>query len=235
MPSKGVSMSPKQVAETLPDVKMRFKDAFPYPGVVVMMGQRGSGKTATAMWVMEELHKTLGIGGVIYKAPNALKKMMPDWVEFSSNIKRLPHECVVIIDEAQQEANSRRSGSDANLDLANAVALSRQRKQLIFLISHHSRKLDMVDVMDASRIVWKQPSAGQVMFERKEIKPFSERAIAKYEALRGNKQRHAYCMDFSTLKFGFTKTNLPSFWSEDISTGMADLGTTTMPGGTLLR
>ena len=233
MPSKAVSMSPKQVAETLPDVKMRFKDAFPYPGVVVMMGQRGSGKTATAMWVMEELHKTLGIGGVVHKAPNALKKMLPDWVEYSTKVTRLPHECVVIIDEAQQEANSRRSSSEANLDLANAVALSRQRKQLIFLISHHSRKLDMADVMDASRIIWKQPSAGQVMFERKEIKQFSERAIARYEALKGNPQKQAYVMDFSTLKFGFTRTNLPSFWSDGVSTGMADLGT--VPGGSLLR
>jgi len=222
-------MTAKKVAEQMPDSKFKFRDAFPFPGVLVVMGRRGSGKTALAMWVMEEYHRTKGIGGAVFKAPNAMKKMLPDWVETPARIKAIPADSVVVIDEAQQVANARRSSSNENLDLANLVALSRQRNQLIILISHHSRKLDMLDVMDASRIIWKQPTAGQVMFERSELKPFCQRAVEKFGQQKGNSKKVAYVMDFENLSFGFTPARMPSFWNNDLSTGMAGLST----GGTL--
>ena len=49
------SASPKVVAQTAPDRKFKFKDAFPHPGVDLVMGQRGSGKTAMAFWMMEQI------------------------------------------------------------------------------------------------------------------------------------------------------------------------------------
>ena len=231
MNGKGL-MTAKSVAEQAPDTKFKFRDAFPSPGVVVVMGKRGSGKTGLAMWVMEEYHKSKGLGGAVFKAPAAMRKLLPEWVETPNRIRGIPEDSVVIIDEAQQVANARRSSSNDNLDLAQLVALSRQRNQLIILISHHSRKLDMVDVMDASRIIWKQPSAGQVMFERSELKPFCQRAITKFEEQKGNLRRMAYVMDFETLKFGFTPAKLPTFWNDGLSTGMAGLDR--VGGGTLL-
>ena len=229
------AMTPKKVAEQAPDVKFRFRNAFPFPGVIVVMGKRGSGKTALAMWVMEEYHRTKGLGGAVFRAPSAMKKLLPNWVETPSQLSRLPNDSVVIIDEAQQVANARRSSSTENLDLAQCVALSRQRNQLIFLISHHSRKLDMLDVMEASRVIWKQPTAGQVMFERPELKPFSERAVKKFAASKGNPQKLAYVMDFESLTFGFTSAKMPSFWNNNLSTGMAGLGRGFSSGGALLQ
>ena len=90
----------------------------------------------------------------------------------------------------------------------------------------------MVDVMDASRIIWKQPTAGQVMFERSELKPFCKRAIDKFSEQKGNLRRMAYVMDFESLKFGFTPAKLPTFWNDGLSTGMAGLDRA--GGGTLL-
>lgn len=193
-----------------------------------MMGKRGSGKTATAMYAMEEWHNLSGgrIGGAVLKAPSGVKKLLPEWVATPNRIRGVPTDSVVIIDEAQQMANARRSASNDNLDLAQLVALSRQRNQLVILISHHSRKLDMNDVMDASRVIWKLPAAGQVMFERKEMKPFSQRAVDRFAQRKGNPQKVAYVMDFEDLAFGFTQTKLASFWSEGLSTGYSgpDLG-----------
>jgi hypothetical protein len=223
MPDTG-TMTAKKVAELTPDTKFRFRDAFPFPGVIVVMGRRGSGKTALAMWVMEEYHRSRGVGGAVFKAPKAMKSLLPDWVETPTQLSRLPTDSVIVIDEAQQVANARRSSSTENLDLAQCVALSRQRNQLIFLISHHSRKLDMLDLMDASRVIWKQPTAGQVMFERPELKPFCQRAVKKFSEKKGNPQKLAYVMDFESLTFGFVNAKMPSFWSDGLSTGMAGLG-----------
>jgi hypothetical protein len=228
------SMAPKKVAEVAPDIKFRFRDTFPFPGVVVIMGGRGGGKTAFGMWAMEELHRK-GYGGAVFKAPNAMKKLLPDWVETPTKLTRLPYDSVILIDEAQGVANARRSSSNDNLDLAQCVALSRQRNQLIILISHHSKKLDMLDVMEANRIIWKQPTAGQVMFERKEIQPFSQRALKKFAERKGNPKKAAYVMDFQTLAFGFTDAKMPSFWSDEMSVAMAGLGQGFGGGGPLLQ
>lgn len=220
--------TPKQVAQSAPDKKVKFSEAFPTPGVVMLMGQRGSGKTASAFWAMEEIYKhTNGaMGGAVLKAPSGIKKQLPNWVATPNRIRGIPTDSVVIIDEAQQMANARRSASNDNLDMAQLVALSRQRNQLIILISHHSRKLDMNEVMDCSRVIWKKPSAGQVMFERKEMKPFAERAVQKFAERKGNLQKVAYVMDFENLTFGFTQTKLASFWTESLSTGYSgpDMG-----------
>jgi hypothetical protein len=229
-----VAMSPRKVAEVAPDKKFRFREAFPSPGVIVVMGERGSGKTSLGMWVMEELHRTKEMGGAVFKAPNAMRKLLPDWVETPTKLSRLPRDSVVVIDEAQGVANARRSSTNENLDLAQCVALSRQRNQLIILISHHSKKLDMLDVMDANRIIWRQPTAGQVMFERKEIQPFSQRALRKFSERKGSARRVAYVMDFQSLTFGFTEAKMPSFWSDGLSIGMAGLGQGFGSGGTLL-
>ena len=230
------SASPKVVAQTAPDRKFKFKDAFPYPGVDLLMGKRGSGKTAMAFWMMEEIYNLTNgaMGGAVLKAPAGVKKLLPGWIATPNRIRGIPTDSVVIIDEAQQMANSRRSASNENLDMATLVALSRQRNQLIILISHHSRKLDMNEVMDCSRVIWKKPSAGQVMFERKEMKPFAERAVAKFAERKGNLQKVAYVMDFESLTFGFVNAKMPSFWSDGRSTGMAGLGQQ-LGGGPLLQ
>jgi len=222
---KGQSLDPKNVALTYPDTNLSFKQAFPFPGVVPVFGARGQGKTAMAMWVMERYYQSSGgkIGGAVYRPPNAMRKLLPEWVQTPRNLNSLPKGCVIVIDEAQQVAHARRSSSSENLELATLVALARQRRQLIFLVTHHSRKLDMLDIMEASRVVWKKPTAGHLMYERKETKPFAQRAFDKYREKKGLPQKWAYVMDFEELRFGFIACKMPTFWCDAISTGMADM------------
>jgi len=218
--------TPFTVARDAPDTDFKFNDAFPTQGVVVVMGDRGQGKTAMAYWVMHERHqRSKGkIGGTVLQAPKALKRALPDWVETPQLLMQIPRDSVVVIDEAQQIAHARRAMSDANLELANLVALSRQRNQLIFIITHHSRKLDLLNMMDASRVIWKKPLASHVMLERKEIKPFTNRAFQAFTAKGGDARKWAYVMDFQTLRFGFVPTKLAPWWTEEISTGLGTLG-----------
>ena len=221
-------MTPQSVALTVPDTpKYKLWDAIPEDGVIAIFGAQGTGKTAFAMSIMEQVHeRSKGErGGAVYMAPPAMRKLLPGWVEAPRQLRSIPKNAVVVIDEAQQVAHSRRSSSKDNLDMANLVALSRQRHQLVILITHHSRKLDVLTVLDAKRIIWKEPSAGHVMLERKEFKPFAQRAYEKFALVKGNHKKWAYCMDFNHLKFGFIPAKMPSFWSEEISCGMADMGT----------
>ena len=235
MATRGL-MTPQSVAISLPDTpKYKIKDAIPESGVCVVLGAQGEGKTSFAMWMMELMREQSNgeRAGAVYMAPPAMRRLMPDWVEAPRQLRAIPRDSVVVIDEAQQIAHSRRSASKDNLDLANLVALSRQRNQLIFLVTHHTRKLDVLTVTDAKRIIYKKPAAGHVMMERKEFKPFAGRAYEKFQQQKGKSQKWAYVMDFNNLNFGFIQAKMPSFWSEELSCGMADLGTAGA-GSTLL-
>lgn len=218
--------TPLSVARNAPDTDFSFNDAFPQNGVVVVMGDRGQGKTAMAYYVMHERHKRSNgkIGGAVFLAPDGLKALLPGWIAKPQQLMQIPPDSVVVIDEAQQVAHARRAMADTNLELANLVALSRQRNQLIFIITHHSRKLDLLNLMDASRVIWKKPLASHVMMERKEIKPFTARAFHAFETLTGDSRKWAYVMDSQNLRFGFVKSKLAPWWTEQMSTGLAELG-----------
>ena len=218
--------TPASVAHSIPDTDMTFPQAFPMPGVVLLMGQRGQGKTATAYWAVDRWHGLSKgrVTGAIYNAPRAIREGLPDWVLTPTSLTKLPHNSVVVIDEAQQVAHARRAASKENLVLANLVSLSRQRNQLLIVITHHSRKLDVMDVMEANRVIWKMPTRGHLMFERDQIKPFTKRAINAFDLILERKKdtrKYAYVMDFESLSFGMVKTGLPPWWIEAMSYSMA--------------
>lgn len=223
------SLTPAAAARSIPDSELSFTEAFPFPGVILVMGERGSGKTGLTFWLMDQYHtrSKQEIKGAVLKAPKPLRKLLPAWVETPGDILSLPQKAVVVIDEAQLVGHARRSASDSNLELANLVALSRQRRQLLILISHHSRKLDVLTVLDADRIVWKQPSYGHALFDRPEIRPFTARAIRAFEQVNGDPRKRAYVLDFHSLRFGMVSTSLPQWWKEEMSFSLASLGQTT--------
>lgn len=218
--------TPAQVAANTPDSKLTLWEAFPLPGVVLMMGQRGEGKTATAYWVMDKWHsKTNGaISGAVYRAPKPLLRSFraqgQEWITNPQQIDQLPSDAIIVIDEAELVGHARRSQSAGNLEMANLVALSRQRNQLIILISHHSRKIEVLDLMEASRLIWKRPTEGHIMFERKEMAHFTARALRAFDSIKGDSRKQAYAMDLERLRFGFIPTGKPLWWEESMSTGM---------------
>jgi len=222
------TLTPAKVAQTAEDRPFSWKDAFPWPGVVVMMGDRGSGKTATAHWIMEQWHKDRKgpANGAVYMGPRGAQAVLPDWVTLPQSYKTLPQDAVIIIDEGQEHANSRRFQSAANLEIGNLVALSRQRRQLIILIAHQSRKLDVQLVLDSSCVIWKTPTRGHLMFERRELQPFTARALQALDGVKGDKRKWAYALDFRNLEFGTLRTGLASWWCEELSNGFTHLGLT---------
>jgi len=220
------TFAPGKAALSAPEVSFSFADAFPMPGVILEMGERGSGKTATAFWVMEQYYRRSGgkIGGAVAWAPKTLRRMLPEWVQAPQAIANFPHNAVTIIDEAQRKAHARRAAKDENLEMEMLVSLSRQRHQLIILICHHARKLDVLTVLDVDRIIWKQPSAGHALFDRPEIRPFTQRAIRAFSEVQGDPRKRAYIGDFKRLRFGMVTTSKPSYWTEEMSYAMANLG-----------
>ena len=94
-------MTPQSVALTVPDTpKYKLWDAIPEDGVIAIFGAQGTGKTAFAMSIMEQVHeRSKGErGGAVYMAPPAMRKLLPDWVEAPRQLRSIPRNAVVVID-----------------------------------------------------------------------------------------------------------------------------------------
>ena len=210
-----------------PPEKTTLLKAIPFPGVVIIMGSRGSGKTGLAHEIMETFHDSRKLGGALL-LPLSLrgkKKLLPSWVKVVSSISQLPKKSVSIIDEAAQVAHARRSQSTMAVQLDNLISISRHRQQLILFISHHSRKLDLNLIHDSDRIVWKCPTEAHALFERDELQRFTRKALEFFTSIKSGKarQKATYLMDLHHLRFLWFNNGLPSWWSETISQGFQDL------------
>lgn len=194
------------------------------PCVAVIMGAKGEGKSVLAHKIMEDLHKR-GMGAAILLPPKflhikpILRKLVPAWVKICTSLSELPYDAVVVADEASQTAHARRTQSAASVSLDNLVGISRQRRQVILFLSHHSRKLDPNLLHESDLIIWKKPTWAHALFERDEISIFTYKALDFFEGIHGElkKKKAAIVMDFHNLRFLSITNTLPSYWSEELS------------------
>lgn len=203
---------------------LKLYRALPRVGVVVLLGFRGEGKTATAMSIMEAYHDKYNYGGAVLYFPRRLKSKLPAWVKLVDDMEKLPANAVCIIDEAAQEAHARQFQSASNLGLTELADLSRQRKQLIIFITHHSRKLDLNLITDSDLILYKRPTEAHYLFERPEVQPITRKVLDEFKKIKGKSQPWAFIVDLHRLKLGWLKVRLPSFWCDEISTWVGLVG-----------
>lgn len=201
--------------------------AVPFPGVVIIMGARGKGKTALAHDIMGQMHSKKHLGGSLLlpsPLPRAKQKLLPSWVRVATSVSMLPKSSVCIIDESAQVAHARRSQSSQAVNLDNLISISRHRKQLIIFISHHSRKLDINLIHDSDVLLWKEPTGAHVLFERDEMQLFTRKALDFFNGIKGHKARlkATYVTDLHHLRFAWLNNGLPKWWTEALSNGFED-------------
>ena len=218
-------LSPAQVAKTAKDITWSFPDAIPNPGVILVLGAQGEGKTSLAFWAMAEWHqRSQGrLQGAVFKPTRAMKKLLPNWIAAPQSLLEIPERSVCLIDEGQQHSNARRASSSDNLEMSNLVALARQREQTIIVVTHFSRKIDFLEAAEAKRVIWKRPNAAHVMWERSQIKPFAMRAYETFQHAVGDTRELAYVLDFETLRMGMLRVKQANFWTEAMSSAMSAL------------
>jgi hypothetical protein len=207
-----------------PPGKTTLLRAVPFPGVVIIMGRRGSGKSGLAHEIMSQFHSRRNLGGALLLPFTPKRRLLPSWIRVVPSIFQLPKRCVCLIDEAAQVAHARRTQAAAAVQLDNLISISRHRHQLILFISHHSRKLDLNLIHDSDRLFWKQPTEAHALFERDELQLFTRKALEFFASIRGEKaqQKATYVMDLHHLQFLHFNNGLPPWWCETISEGFQD-------------
>ena len=181
----------------------------------IILGARGSGKTAFGIKFLENFHarykkKCFAIG---FK-----EERLPSWINVVSDINQIKNDSLVLIDEGGILFNSRSSMSNANKMLSELIMIARHKNLSILFISQNSSNLDVNILRQADFLVLKPSSLLQKNFERKIIKDIYNGADENFKEFEEEDGvAHIYSGKFR----GFVVNPLPSFWKEGISKGFS--------------
>ena len=179
----------------------------------IILGARGSGKTAFGIKFLENYHvknkkKCFAIG--------FNKNDLPSWISGVKEVSEIENDSYVLIDEGGVLFNSRSSMSSANKLLSQLMLIARHKNISILFISQNSSNLEVNILRQADFLVLKPSSLLQKDFERKIIQNIYNKSKAGFEKFSSDKGlTYIYSGAFS----GFVSNPLPSFWKENLSKG----------------
>jgi len=177
----------------------------------IILGARGSGKSAFGLKLLENLHaisrrKMFAMG---FRAGE-----LPKWIRAIDDIELIENNSYVLIDEGGILFNARQGFSDANQLLSKLLLIARHKDLSIMFISQNSSNLEINAIRQADYLVLKPSSLLQLDFERKKIKEIYIEAsedFNKYKKIKG--LTYIYSDTFK----GFVSNPLPTFWTQNIS------------------
>jgi len=177
----------------------------------VILGARGSGKTAFGIKFLENAHhKTKKKCFALGFNPDEL----PSWIKVVPDISKIENDSFVLIDEGGILFSARKAMSNANKLLSDLILISRHKNLNILFISQNSSNLDINILRQADFLILKPSSLLQRNFERKIIQKLYDGVQDSFEK---HKEKPGITYIYSDLFEGFVNNPLPSFWTGSIS------------------
>jgi hypothetical protein len=199
-----------------------------HPLVILILGKRGSGKSALAYYLLELFR--YGPKPYVVGVPESKCHLLPEWVGIAPTLEEVPSGAVVIVDEAYLLYHARGSTTQESKEMAKIINLSRQKGQTIIFVSQQSNSIDKNIASSVDVIIFKELGILQSEFERRELNHLAKKASEAFTSIKSNKQQwsyvHAPDADFS----GLMKNELPSFWKPELGRMFAgDISTISKP------
>ncbi len=188
----------------------RLKTSDSLIGIVV--GARGSGKSAIALCVLEELHE---VKDNCY-AMGFKSKDLPKWIEVVEDIKDIKNNSFVVIDEGGILFSSRNSMSDTNKLLSELLLIARHKDLSILFISQNSSNIEINTLRQADFLILKKSSLLQKDFERKKISDIYTKYSSEFDKYKNMK---GISLIYSDEFIGLVHNELPTFWTTKVSKG----------------
>lgn len=189
--------------------------------VAVILGKRGSGKTACGMFLMELISKHYELLPVVVNFPRQRQNLLPpDFVIKSLEEVKNSNNSVALIDEGTTMVPA----GTAKLEeiIKGFMALARQRDQAVILIFHASSDIGARILRGADTIILKEPSLRQIQWGSKDDF-FRQLLLEAKEKLANRDQRFSY-VDSEEPEFrGILENPLPAFWAKELSKAWAGL------------
>lgn len=176
----------------------------------LVIGARGSGKSAVGMRVLENMRAK---GANVY-AMGFGKETLPAWISLVDSVGEVKPNSFLLVDEGGIEFSSRDSMSERNKLLTDLLLISRHNDLSILFITQNSANIEINTLRQVDYLLLKEPSLLQLDFERKTIKDIymkSKPGFEKHADVQGIMYVHG------NKYSGFASNSLPSFWSNEVS------------------
>lgn len=151
-----------------------WADIFAQPWTVLIVGERGSGKTATGHRLLELFGgPESDRGAYIMGYPMHRRDELPDWIEpvpETLGMDEWPEDSTVLIHEAHHLLHARESMGAENLTVDKLVTISRHKNSNIIFETQQTQRLDRNAVASVDGVVVKWPALLQEEFERKQMR-----------------------------------------------------------------
>ena len=197
------------------DPDARWREVIVPPATVLIVGKRGSGKSALAYRLLELFRYALT--PYVVGVPSQARKLLPEWIGIVPKLEDLPHNSIALVDEAYMLYHSRRSMAEESKAMSQVVNLSRQRNQTLVFVSQEARQIDKNIASSASVVVFKDPGMMQQDFDRPELRKLVAQAQEALTRQPGDKRRWAYVYSPDADFLGLLETQLPNFWKPSLS------------------
>jgi archaellum biogenesis ATPase FlaH len=181
-----------------------------YSLIILIIGKRGSGKTALGMKFLELFHRETKRRCYAMGFKNA---KLPLWLKKVESIEEIPNNSIALIDEGGIVFSSRESMKETNKFLGRIMSIARHKNITLLLVTQNSAMIDLNVLRLADTILLKEPSLLQSSFERKALRDIYNKIIPMFKKIE-EKQEYFYVWDDEFE--GFVNYELPYFWSEKI-------------------
>jgi len=185
-----------------------------HPSLVLVLGKRGSGKSALSYYLVEI--NRFGLKPYVVGVPESKQYLLPEWIGMVSTLEEVPLGAIVIVDEAYLLYHARGSTTQESKEMSKLINLSRQKEQTIIFVSQESRSIDKNIASSANVIIFKEPGILQSEFERPELNRLAKKASEAFASINGNKQQYSYVYSPDANFSGLIKNGLPSFWKQEL-------------------
>lgn len=209
-----------QSSEIVKDNK--WLEVIPHPSVVLTIGGRGKGKSALNHRLLQ-LFRFRSQCFVLGMPQQALK-YLPEWLGVVSNLDEVPDGSTVVVDEAHLQYNARDSHKQMNREISRIIALSRQKRLTLLIISQQARTIDINIASSADVLIIKEPEPLEVKFERSEITELIKTAVEKFQSITKNRAKWSLVYSPASGFFDMLTNELPSYWSDQLSRIYASSG-----------
>jgi len=136
-------------------------DSFEDGKVILVLGRRGSGKTALAAKIGEYMAARHKMPIFWIGLPEQARSLLPSWVHMVSSPDQCPVGCLIIIDEAGLHFLSLAFATDQNRLLRALLMVCRQRHSSLVVAVQSSRDLEYSVVRQADSIIFREPGMHQ--------------------------------------------------------------------------
>ena len=177
----------------------------------IILGARGTGKTAIGLKLLENIHSKTG--RTVYTMGFKTEDL-PHWILNIDSIDDVKNDGAVLLDESGIQFSSRESMSNINKLLSNLLLISRHKDLTLLFISQSSSNLDINILRQSDFLILKPSSLLQKDFERKKINDIYKEAEKDFKHFKEDKGL-AYI--YSEAYKGFISNPLPSFWTSNVS------------------